>query len=169
MVLDAENSLLLRSELLSPNGIVIERFQYMLLEEQPAVGAAANSNSVESQITDHVNHSAPIAVAASRQLMLNAKWQPRWLPHGFLRADLDENPADGVSCTDGLGMFTLFIEPFDDDKVPQPNIPNVMRRGATLAYTQSIVQHGNTYRITAVGEVPLATLQQVVQSLKQKP
>ena len=166
MVLDSKSSLLLRSELLSPNGIVIERFQYMLLEELPAESIAEAGAAIKQAVT----HSKPIAVAKSRQMMLSAAWQPTWLPVGFLLADMDENPAEGMSFTDGLAMFTLFVEPLDVNEASAANDsapkPSVMRRGATLAYTQATKQNGAQYRVTAVGEVPLATLQQVVQSLK---
>lgn len=158
MVLDGENNLLLRSEMLNPAGVVIERFQFMTLE----LGVGSRQAGEGAGRSAH--HSHPIAIAQGQQMIKDASWQPRWLPEGFTLADMDKDSDGGMSFTDGLAMFSVFVEPIEQSAMPEPM---VLRRGATLAYTVGVVQRGESFQVTAVGEVPLATLQQVAQSLRR--
>jgi sigma-E factor negative regulatory protein RseB len=65
--------------------------------------------------------------------------------------------------TDGLTHVSLFIEPFDASR---HKAPMQTRMGATHTLMQ---RHGQKWWLTAMGDVPVPSLQRFAQALKRRP
>lgn len=66
--------------------------------------------------------------------------------------------------SDGLSTFSLFIE-----KAPTGNLEGRAQRGATVAYLGRLDTQQGNFRVSAVGEVPVQTLERVALSLHKSP
>ena len=64
--------------------------------------------------------------------------------------------------SDGLASISLFVEPYEQRHHKQES-------SLSIGATQTITRRINAYWVTAMGEVPLATLQLFVVNLKRKP
>lgn len=84
------------------------------------------------------------------------------MPPGFAFAGERrvQQKIDMLMYTDGLASFSVFIEP-TDGAIPE----GVAQRGATLAVMNALNYQGKSYRITVVGEIPVATAQKIAQNL----
>ncbi|OSZ67543.1 MucB/RseB C-terminal domain-containing protein [Hydrogenophaga sp. IBVHS2] len=77
-----------------------------------------------------------------------------------------ETPAKGGSApmqwvfSDGLASVSLFVEPYDPRQ-------HVQEKAATMGATQSVSRRVGEYWVTALGEVPRATLQRFTRSLER--
>lgn len=68
--------------------------------------------------------------------------------------------------SDGLATVSLFMEPFDARRHPREG---VVAMGATHTLTQRLPDASGAWWVTAVGEVPPATLRALVSRLQRKP
>ena len=169
--LDQESALLLRSELVNQQHQVLERFQFADVR----IGLTLTADTFVPQgeghpLAEHFVEAQGPAPEAQPQ------WLPVWLPGGFELAsagvipanhDLpDETPQpDSVRLmyTDGLAAFTLFVDPAASDK---DDLPEMMSQwGATAAVVRYREQDEVRYRITAVGELPPATMTRIASSV----
>jgi sigma-E factor negative regulatory protein RseB len=66
--------------------------------------------------------------------------------------------------SDGLAAISVFIEPYDSERGHHPP-PGAAQRGAITVYGTRIAD----YWLTAVGEVPVATLEQLAQATEYVP
>ena len=94
---------------------------------------------------------------------------PGFQPLNFYRRPRSEAAARAQWIfSDGLATVSLFIEPADGQ--PQHPARGVAGHGATHALTAYINgTPGRSWRVTAVGEAPLRTLEALVQSLEHIP
>jgi sigma-E factor negative regulatory protein RseB len=67
-------------------------------------------------------------------------------------------------CSDGLAAVSVFIEPFDAARHGRPMSHDAFAMGATRMQMQRV----GDWWLTAVGEVPQPTLQQLVRSFERK-
>ncbi len=161
LVLDQQSALPLKVEVLDEQGRVLERFQYAMVE----IGAAALQPGPTGDAIE-VTHAEPLAIAASQRLLRARPWRPSWVPPGFVLAQVGDNGAgDGLSYTDGLAMFSVFLERRD---ATQPLPPEAaMRRGASIMYTRPLTERPLT--VTVVGEIPPASARAVAGSIAFNP
>ncbi len=77
--------------------------------------------------------------------------------------DIDPAPAEVLQAifTDGLTHVSLFIEPHRADR----HRSGAVASGATHSWMQA---HGSFW-VTAIGDVPMATLRQFAAALERKP
>lgn len=151
--LDQKTALLLRSDLLDERQQVLERFQFASIRIGVPVTAAAFS-------TGSSFHPLELQTAHNNQ---SVSWSPQWLPDGFERlAAVEQGNVIRLLYADGLTAFSVFI-----DALPQPAAGMDQQWGATSAVVR-LVEHspGMMRRVTAVGELPAATLLQIVQSVR---
>ena len=148
--IDEESGLLLKSEILNKQGKVLESFQYLVLDmglsaesERAAVMPAAHDKVLEA--SSHLDH----------------RWKVGWLPDGFTPLS-GYRDAESLSYTDGLAVFSVFVESFAIDHSVPPD--SHMRRGASVSYSTIYPEQGR--RVTVVGEVPMLTARQVARSIK---
>lgn len=155
-----ESGLLLRADIVDETGSVVEQLEFTSLEVKEQLPPqmlqpAAGSRALELK---------PQAAAAT-PVSLPLHWQVARLPAGF-ELELQRQHAlgdDGVAVdhliySDGLSSVSVFIEPraeHDEADVGSS------RRGSVNAFTRLLPQQ----RVTVLGEVPLATVRQIAESI----
>lgn len=172
LALDEQTGLLLRSDIISQQGKMLERFQYVMLElddiSAPAEGAATveSARAVETtgavepaSLVEHLDQSGSPADKADKDDTAALPWTPGWVPSGFT---LVPAPAaeGGQSYTDGLAVLSIFVEPSQGSVVHEGS----MRRGASVSYTDLYPEQNKV--VTVVGEVPLTTAKRVAESIQ---
>jgi sigma-E factor negative regulatory protein RseB len=168
--IDRETGLLLRSELVDLKGVKLEIFEFATIKvggpisEQdlaPEFGAGALKTQLSLESTQR--ESAP------GQRRVN--WEAHWVPDGFTMASWDirrmpssAKSVDTLMYSDGLAMFSVFIEDLPDTG----GTTLVSRSGATVAVSE-VVKGGPKdahHLVTVVGEIPTATAQRIAQSIR---
>ncbi len=158
---DMQSGLLLRSDLMSESAEVLERFQFAQVE----IDADIPISEFDDTETGH-----PIEAHGftSEEMVQPALWELEWIPRGFVLTTryVQEQAAQHhqtmVMYTDGLAAFTLFVDNVADGRMPDMN----KRWGATAAVVRHMKFNDNGYRITVVGEVPMATVQKIALSVR---
>ena len=148
LALDSETGLLLRSEIIDAGGRALERFQFTSLTIGE-VDAEALQPSFAGQAVPHHMHDAGDAPIATQG------WVLEWVPAEFSMAMSDVNRSLGNQAgvqmyTDGLAVFSVFVEPAKGDA---PEM--VMQHGATVVYSKVITLNAQPHSVTVVGEVPV--------------
>lgn len=99
-------------------------------------------------------------------------WQLSAVVPGFEARNCYRRPLSGtaslVQCifSDGLATVSLFMQPLEAAQHPREGAASM---GATQALTRRVADRSGHWWITAVGEVPSATLQAFVQGLARIP
>lgn len=165
--IDQETGLLLRSDLISDRGEVLERFQFA----EVSIGIDI---PVETYIPDAKAHQVGVHQPNQHRMKTaealtvgNRHWMPNWLPPGFefagghpIVGPLSEQPIM-MTFTDGLASITLFVERADQGSV----IEVARQKGPTAAVVKSIEYIGSTAQVTLVGELPIRIMERIAQSI----
>jgi sigma-E factor negative regulatory protein RseB len=155
--IDKESGLLLRSDIVSQQSKVLERFQYVMLDLNIPADEPVVVNAREVRHRD-------VRANDSNTIVVSRNWRPNWIPAGFTEARIDANDSAGITYTDGLAVMSVFVEVLQK---PETGVVNVveggMRRGASVSYTVAFPDNGMF--ATVVGEVPMLTAKQVAKSL----
>ena len=162
--LDEASGLLLRSELLGPQDKILERFQFVDIRIGEPI-ALDVFQSADGSYQAH--HAAPQASAKQSLVVAEKSWAVSWLPGGFTEtvANLKFVSDDMASFTDGLAVFSVFLERDVDVAKMAAGIEGSARQGATIAYSRALLLAGHPHRVTVVGEIPAQTAQQIAQSV----
>ena len=91
-----------------------------------------------------------------------AQWNVGWLPLGFTLTDLPQATSGRRTYTDGLAVFSVFLEPLGQDIRPGEG---VVSSGGTTSYTRGMHLGGQPVLVTVIGEVPLNTARMVADSI----
>lgn len=159
LALDAMTAIPLKTETRDQAGKVLERFQFMMFEMGAAQERAVSTDARE------VKHGEVVPARAAAAVLADMPWQPQWIPGGFTLAQPSEPAQEALSFTDGISMFSVFME--SADSFASTPVAASMRSGATVSYTYPIP--GQNYVTTVMGEVPLLTAEQVAKSVRVKP
>ena len=165
--LDNETGLLLRSDLISDRGEVLERFQFAevligidLPMENFVPHAKARQIGIHQPFAHQIETSDSLASS-------NQQWMPAWLPPGFefagghpIVGPLAEQPVM-MTFTDGLASLTLFVEHSDKAYT----IEVARQKGPTAALVRSIDYANAKAQITLVGELPVRTMERIARSI----
>lgn len=153
--LDEETGLLLRSELLDQQQVLV-RAQFVQLEMNAPLTQAAFV-ATESGHSISLERSNFIAEPS------NPRWLPSWLPEGFKLQSVHVNneQATRLLYFDGLVSFSVFV-----DAAQQSAAILEQQWSATAAVVLEVNQNEETKRVTAVGELPLPTLKKIAQSMQ---
>lgn len=159
--LDKATGLLLRSVRYGLNNERLERFQYVtleLIEEWPADLITAFKKSVLEGRQLHHRSSLMMRGEAADYF-----WQPGWLPEGFaLIPSEHDRKRNKMTFTDGLAVFSIFLEPASAEK---RLASGHARRGVATAFSRVSLLADDYYRVTVVGEIPIATAEQISNAL----
>ncbi len=155
IALDLQTALPLRTMLIDGERRVLERFQFIQLTLDPV------KPELEGPAL-RVDRSAE----CDREATPESQWTARWLPRGFeFTGERSAGNGDTMlTYTDGLATFTVFVGHNRDLPMAEKGV----RRGATVAYLSAKIWAAQPFRISLVGEVPLATAQAVVSSLEYR-
>lgn len=155
MELDRETGLLLKSVTLGPGDIVLEKFQFASLAYTDD-----SATDGESRLVHRAQHPHPgLDVPPS---LVGAGWRVNWLPLGFTPTDLPDLAAARRTYTDGLAVFSVFLEQLSGDIRPGEG---VVRMGGTTSYTRGMVLADRPVLVTVIGEVPVNTARMVADSV----
>lgn len=161
--LDSTTALLLRSDLVRHDGTVLERLQFADVD----IGAALPREHFTPQHQRH-HMARHLKEPAAATIKLSSRWSPTWVPLGFVPARGEEVLDDQhpghlstVMYTDGMAAFSLFV-----DRQSGIDVPAMRQQwGATAAVVRHMEEGGERYRITVVGEVPMATAEKIAASV----
>ena len=155
MELDQDTGLLLKSETIGRGAKILETFQFASLSY-----SGDGTTTGEAGVVHKAQHPHPdVAVPAS---LVGAGWAVNWLPRGFTGTDLPVDAAGRRTYTDGLAVFSVFLEQLSQDIRPGEG---VVRTGATTSYTRGMHLAGEPVLVTVIGEVPLNTARMVADSI----
>lgn len=157
LAVDEGSGLLLKSQIMGHDGEMLERFEFADLN----VGAAPSLEDL--QPGDHLaHHPAP---AAGRSAADDG-FAVGWVPAGFQRTTQDSDQVAHVrTFTDGLAVFSIFLEP--NRRLPAAAVggAGTAHQGATTAYTRVAKIGSGSWLITVIGEVPVNTARRVAESI----
>lgn len=160
--LDHETGLLLQSMLIGGSNRVLERFRFADIEIGVPIDSALlnpsepEAHKVTSKISTCLNN---IESSVS-----SSKWQQSWLPPGFGLAGYqksDESGRETLIYTDGLAIFSVFIDSSESVDIPQMQA----QRGATVAYLTRSNMKEQGFLISVVGEIPVETARAVAHAV----
>jgi sigma-E factor negative regulatory protein RseB len=159
--LDAENNLLLRSELTGIEGKVIERVAFTHIETPDRIPAEAIAPAVDTN--GFKRRSRPTTVAADDS---SVKIKIDHLPPGYRMTADESQHLHGIESsvrhlvfTDGLASMSVFAVPH---KTGKDVLRGPSQRGPVNAYGRVV----DGYHVTVVGDVPAAAVKMVAQSAR---
>jgi sigma-E factor negative regulatory protein RseB len=156
MELDRETGLLLKTETIGRGNRSLERFQFANLafgEQFP--------ETTEVNVVHQAQHSLPEGPPADA--LAASVWGVRWVPTGFTVTDNPQNRPLRRTYTDGLAVFSVFLEQLDREIRPGEG---VVRSGSTVSYTRGMELDGRPVLVTVIGEVPINTARMVADSVR---
>lgn len=154
MELDRETGLLLKAQTEGHGRKILERFQFADLS---FVEGEASTAGVD--VIHHAHHPAPASAEATEN---DSGWQVGWLPAGFTSTDINVPGASRKTYTDGLAVFSVFLEELARGIRPGEG---VVHRGGTTSYTRGMELAGQSVLVTVIGEVPVNTARMVADSV----
>jgi sigma-E factor negative regulatory protein RseB len=159
--LDHETGFPLQTKLMDSNGISIEQVKFAEINLDQEIHA----NQLEPS-TDIENFRWFSQTETSSKKETESDWISSDLPPGFRVTSShveqvrgSEEPIIHMMISDGLANVSVFIEPRGTDG-------NTRNAHAGAANSFSVLQ--GDYRVTAVGEVPLATAEHIARSMRLK-
>jgi sigma-E factor negative regulatory protein RseB len=162
--LDAETAMPLRSVVGDGAGRQVEQILFTRLEIKDRIPARDIEPTVDASGFQWVRTGRKLA--AMPQLPANNGWRPVRVPPGFrlVASRLQvmpgsPMPAQHLIFSDGIAAISVFIEPATGSG-PRP--PEASSMGSANAYSTSIRGHV----VTAVGEVPPATVREIATSVE---
>lgn len=178
--LDDSNGLLLKADMVNEQGVPVEQVMFTEISLND-VSAAEVVGSIAKHTKQEDSGSsvekAEIALSGKQEFApedsqpdrkrVSDEWRITELPEGFRLAERNKYimpesrmPVEHLVLTDGLASVSVFIEKSD----PQDKFTGTSHRGAVNVY--GMISHG--HQITLVGEVPVAAVQLIGQSIKHQ-
>lgn len=159
--LHRDNQMLLRSQLLDAARQPVEQFMFVALQ----IGTPPTA----TDLLPASRHGTAVTRSVDTSGRTASRWQPRSLPAGFElvishQAQGDEN-ADHLLYSDGLADVSLYIAPLQEMGVSREG---TLARGGLHIVTRVNTDHaGARWLVTALGNMPEPTLQDIAASLEQ--
>jgi sigma-E factor negative regulatory protein RseB len=161
--LDEETAMPLRTVVSDGSGRPIEQIQFTRLEMKDRISARDVEPTVDATGFQWVRTGRKLA--AMPQLPTANGWRPLRVPPGFrlVASRLQvmpgsPMPAQHLIFSDGIAAVSVFIEP---GAPTGPRPPETSSMGSANAYSTSVEGHV----VTAVGEVPPATVRDIANSI----
>jgi sigma-E factor negative regulatory protein RseB len=157
MALDTATGLLLKTQTLAQDGKILERFQFADLQVGEVEGEGTQVDVLHK--ASHPGHGSAATPAGASPY----DWNVRWVPDGFELTAGASVSAQDKTYTDGLALFSVFLE-----IMPELDRPGEgrARQGGTTAYTRGMAVGGKPVLITILGEVPINTARMVADSVQ---
>lgn len=160
---DEETKLLLKSELKDMSGTPIEQILFTQLQVVDEIPDRLLEPAISGKdYTWYVGSNEELPIHSATHV-----WTVIDLPAGFFMSDyekqsINENtmPVEHLIYSDGLATVSVFVEKVE-------NSPDIMRGASHMGGVNTFATQANGYQITAVGEVPLKTVQLMANSVIQ--
>ena len=159
--IDKDSKLLLKTELRNKSGHSLEEMMFTQIALLDSVPDELLKPAISGKDYTWFDN----AGAADRAERKDGKWNVTWMPGGFSLKDHEQQsmatsrqPVEHMVFTDGLAVVSVFVEQILDEP-PGKNGPS--RMGGVNAFAR----FANGYQVTAVGEVPQATVQRMANSV----
>jgi len=98
------------------------------------------------------------------------RWQPAWLPNGFVLSAHNYTPEDGYmeTYTDGLASFSVFVKPLNsaNDKASSLALQSSLKKGATVVVMSLVSNASEPVHVSVLGEIPSDTASRIMASVK---
>ncbi|MBJ7536916.1 MucB/RseB C-terminal domain-containing protein [Marinomonas transparens] len=150
--LDEENHFLLKHDMVTAQGELLERIQFTSVNFSPDL-------KPQDFVPKKGSYSQPLLEAQPRRI--KNLWKFDWLPDGFVLVWPDARALNhGTSMlllSDGMSTISVFIEPSMKTKSL-----SILNMGATIAGERSIRVGEQVYLLTMVGEVPKSTVEKLM-------
>lgn len=156
MALDQETGLLLKSQIIHHGQKTLETMQFAQVSFSDVIPATGNG-----QIVHKALHSAPDETAGN--VSVARPWTVGWLPRGFAPTDATIGNNRRRTYTDGLAVFSVFLEQLGAELVPGEGL---VKQGGTTTYTRGGNLAGESVLVTVIGEVPVNTARMVADSVR---
>ena len=153
--LDRDTGLLLKARIVGRGGKTLERFQFARLTFRDVQPTGGEAEIVHQAAHPHPGD-GPVEGLPSRD------WAVTWLPGGFMPTDAPAGGSSRRSYTDGLAVFSVFLEQLGTAIRPGEG---VVRKGGTTSYTRGMQLGGSPILVTVIGEVPVNTARMVADSV----
>ena len=162
---EVSTGLVVRARTLNDKRQPIEHYTFTDLKIGPQAARADMKSIYEARVKRWINDSQP----REETRTTDTGWTVNNAPAGFfkvteLRRSLPgrEHPVSQLIYSDGLASLSVFVEP---NKGPSRNTDAATEDGATSFFVRPM---GETL-VSVLGEVPLATAQQVARSVARRP
>ncbi len=159
MELDSETGLLLKSLTLGRGDEILEKLQFASIAYGVATAQDGGARLVH-QAHHPENETRTLVAGGGRP-----GWSVDWVPDGFTATDLVTPVSERRTYTDGLAVFSVFLEMLSEDIRPGEG---VVRSGGTVSYTRGMHISGIPVLVTVIGEVPLNTARMVADSIREQ-
>jgi sigma-E factor negative regulatory protein RseB len=157
--LDVRTAFPLQTEVVGDNGVALEQVKFVDIEVSPELTSSALASSYSTEnfkwYTPPERHILPGE---------DGGWSSDSLPRDFslVSQQLEELPGGSTAVThilysDGLANVSVFIAAHDGEEFVRRS-----RVGASNTYTTVVGSH----RVTAMGEVPAVTVEQIATSMR---
>lgn len=160
--LDAENSLLLKSQVLAENGIPIEQLMFTSIEIVREISPELLKSELTGERYTVTEDKSEGAAGSGAPLY----WRVVQLPLGFQPTGHTTryvvgggDPTHHMTLSDGLASVSVYIEKLDVSK----------KRFVGSSFMGAVNIHGivvDEHQVTVVGEVPAATVKMVAESIR---
>ena len=161
--LEKESGLLLKCDLLDEQKQVVEQLMFSelnILEQLPE-----NIDRIPSEVSTY----KVVDLDMGKINQVKNSWVASQLPQGFSMTGNNIRPSvtgkgirHHIMFSDGMASVSVFIEKHHPDEIM---LKGVSRMGALNAYSF----HLNDDHITVIGEVPVATVRLIGQSIQEQP
>jgi sigma-E factor negative regulatory protein RseB len=155
---DQQTGLMLQSALISQSGHALENFKYIDITFETAPGILSEID-VQKQF-----QKAQAQPCSSEQEVTAVEWVAAWVPPGFVRSSqrLIGEQRLSLVYTDGISVFSVVI-----DASPGTLYPAISAKvGPTQMVVTNYTYNDSDYRITLSGELPQATANQIIRSVR---
>ena len=168
LAVDVDSGLLLKSELRAADGSVLEQIEFTSLDTPADIPDALLEPSISAEGFAYFADESSTSKTGTAGEGAASDWETGWLPDGFRMAErgsapvfTSHQPVEQFVYSDGLASVSIFIERLADgaDRLDGPS-----RMGAVNAFGRMI----GDYQVTAVGEVPAATVRDVALSVRRR-
>jgi len=164
---DDETGLLLKTHLLNERAQKLEQFMFTQISFPDKIPASWLMPAVSGKEFNW--YEADKAAPTDEEFKKTSTWAVEFLPKGFM-PDMQRKhvmpsnamPIEHMVFSDGLSSVSVFIEKGNNDK--KDNLMGSSHVGAVHAHGRKM----KDYHITVIGEVPLATIKMISQSVRQK-
>ncbi len=163
--LDQATAMPLKVQIAGDDGVVVEQLLFSNINLPERIPASAVQPSVTTDSFTLRRRAADSPPASGPAMPARAAWRVGSLPPGFSLLDYRSQPAqaDAVPMeqlvySDGVVRVSVFIE---SGVAPAEQAGGASRMGATNAFTTV----AGDYLVTAVGEVPLRTVETIAKSV----